>query len=64
MAKMVFLGALKPPPPGEILVIRAADFEPAEEDFQLQKATGREVKKVARKNISKTGWVHPEKNLL
>ena len=64
LALRLLIEELKAQPPGETLAIRAKDFEPTPEDFQLLKDTGREVKKVVKKGIGKTDWANPEKNLL
>lgn len=64
LALRLLIEELKAQPPGETLAIRASEFEPTEEDFQLLRDTGREVKKVPKRGIGKTNWANPEKNLL
>jgi hypothetical protein len=64
LALRLLIEELKAQPAGETLAIRAAEFEPTEEDFRLLRDTGREVKKVPKKGIGKTDWTNTEKNLL
>lgn len=64
LALRLLIEELKAQPLGETLAIRALEFEPTEEDFQLLRDTVREVKKVPKKGIGKTNWSEPEKNLL
>lgn len=64
LALRLLIEELKAQPLGETLAIRALEFEPTEEDFQLLRDTVREVKKVPKKGIGKTNWSESEKNLL